>query len=174
MAHGLAPTRILHGNRQRGLADSGRETVPDRPAIAPRSDARPEEGAADRRLVAYVVRAPGREGDVPGAELVATLRGFLGRQLPEYMVPSGFVFLDRLPLTSSGKLARDALPAPGDEAVLTRAYQAPEGVIEETLASVWAEIFGLDRVGRNDHFFDLPRGPRSIFGRYRHADERNG
>ncbi len=124
------------------------------------------EGTGDRRLVAYVTTAAG-EGDdaisVDGAsptgvapgELVATLRGHLADRLPDYMVPSAFVRLEALPTTPNGKLDRGALPAPDDEAVFQRVYQAPEGELEEMLAALWSELLGLDRVGRHDDFFDL-------------------
>ncbi len=111
------------------------------------------EDAGDRRLVAYVTCAAG--ADLPASELVSTLRRHLADQLPTYMVPSAFVRLESLPLTPSGKLDRKALPASDGEAVLTRSYEAPEGEVEETLARLWAELLGLERVGRRDHFFEL-------------------
>ncbi|HXR44683.1 MAG TPA: amino acid adenylation domain-containing protein, partial [Pseudolysinimonas sp.] len=120
-----------------------------------------EDTAGDKRLVAYVTCAPAPAGDsdsdvdVPAAELVAALRRHLAEQLPEYMVPAAFVQLAALPLTPNGKLDRQALPAPGGEAVLARAYEAPRGELEETLATVWTELLGVPRVGRHDHFFEL-------------------
>ncbi len=111
--------------------------------------------AGDTRLVAYVISAAASESDAPAGELVATLRRHLADRLPEYMVPSAFVRLEALPMTPSGKLDRKALPAPDGESVLTRVYEAPQGRIEETLATVWAELLGLERVGRHDHFFEL-------------------
>src|SRR5688572_9121797 len=117
-----------------------------------------EDSGGDKRLVAYVTggAAPGeRDGDVPVAELVAALRRHLAEQLPEYMVPPAFVRLAALPLTPNGKLDRDALPAPDGEAVVARAYEAPRGEVEEVLATIWAELLGLPRVGRHDHFFEL-------------------
>ncbi len=110
--------------------------------------------ARDKRLIAYLTTMP-RGGDAPAGELVAALRQHLADQLPEYMVPSAFVRLEALPLTANGKLDRKALPAPDSGAVLARAYEAPRGTMEETLATVWAELLGLDRVGRRDHFFEL-------------------
>ncbi|PJG49978.1 non-ribosomal peptide synthetase, partial [Bradyrhizobium forestalis] len=75
--------------------------------------------------------------------------------LPDYMVPSAFVRLAALPLTVNGKLDRKALAAPDDEAYAHRAYEPPQGEIEITLAQIWAELLGVERVGRHDHFFAL-------------------
>jgi acyl carrier protein len=69
-------------------------------------------------------------------------------------VPSLYVSLYRLPLTDSGKLDRKALPAPDAEAYETREHEPPQGETEAMLATIWAEILKLDRVGRNDNFFD--------------------
>ncbi|HEU4556446.1 MAG TPA: amino acid adenylation domain-containing protein, partial [Longimicrobium sp.] len=104
-----------------------------------------DDDTGDRRLVAYVV------GD---AEAEA-LRDLLRRTLPEYMVPSAFVFLDALPLTANGKLDRKALPAPEGDAYTRQSYEAPLGEVEAALAGIWGEVLGLDRVGRWDHFFEL-------------------
>jgi non-ribosomal peptide synthetase component F len=110
-----------------------------------------EDAPGDTRLVAYVTSADGADE----SELVATLRGFLGERLPEYMVPSAIVRLASLPLTPSGKLDRRALPAPGADAVAARSYEAPRGELEATLARHWSELLGVERVGRQDHFFEL-------------------
>ena len=108
-----------------------------------------EEAGGDKRLVAYVVAEP-------GAVLApAQLRAILAQALPEYMVPSAFVELEALPLTPNGKLDRRALPAPDREAVVARAYAAPQGAVEEALASIWQDLLGLEKVGRQDHFFEL-------------------
>ena len=106
-----------------------------------------EDVPGDMRLVAYVTVR--REIDI------ADLRAHLSRQLPDYMVPSAFVVLDALPLSSNGKLDRKALPKPDAQAVAARAYAAPHGAIEQTLATIWADMLGVERVGRNDSFFDL-------------------
>ncbi|MCH7345982.1 condensation domain-containing protein, partial [Pelomonas sp. CA6] len=103
-----------------------------------------------KRLVAYVV------GQRDDEKLdVDTLRQALAGELPGYMVPSAFVRLDALPLTPNGKVDRRALPAPeaGDHA--QRAYEAPQGELEEQLAALWAEVLQLPRVGRHDNFFEL-------------------
>jgi acyl carrier protein len=63
--------------------------------------------------------------------------------------------LDGLPRTPNGKLDRKSLPAPGDEACARRGYEAPQGEIEQSLANLWQELLGVERVGRHDNFFDL-------------------
>ncbi|WP_422393456.1 amino acid adenylation domain-containing protein [Mycetohabitans endofungorum] len=102
----------------------------------------------DKRLVAYVQA----EADEP---LASTLRTQVAARLPEYMVPSAFVRLDAWPLTPNGKLDRRALPAPDDAALAHQAYEAPQGELETTLATIWAELLGVERVGRHDSFFAL-------------------
>ncbi|MEV5412746.1 amino acid adenylation domain-containing protein [Thermopolyspora sp. NPDC052614] len=88
--------------------------------------------------------------------LVPRLRAKLREQLPDYMVPSSFVFLDALPLTPNGKIDRAALPAPDGGREQTRAvYVAPRTPVEEVLAAIWAETLGVERVGVDDDFFDL-------------------
>ncbi|HEV3051303.1 MAG TPA: amino acid adenylation domain-containing protein, partial [Longimicrobium sp.] len=104
-----------------------------------------EDVAGDRRLVAYVI------GGVEADEL----REHLHRELPEYMLPAAFVVLQALPLTANGKLDRKALPAPEGDAYARRSYEAPLGEVETALAEIWAEVLGVDRVGRWDHFFEL-------------------
>ncbi len=111
-----------------------------------------EDTAGDRRVVAYVVG----EGSAPALD-PAGLRAFAKERLPEYMVPSAFVRLAALPLTSNGKLDRRALPAPGAEALAGREYVAPRGPVEEAIAGVFAEVLDLPaaRVGAHDGFFEL-------------------
>jgi len=65
------------------------------------------------------------------------------------------VKLDAMPLTPNGKVDRKALPAPDAEALVTHAYEAPQGPVEEVLAGIWQDLLGVERVGRHDSFFDL-------------------
>ncbi|RDI58948.1 amino acid adenylation domain-containing protein, partial [Nocardia pseudobrasiliensis] len=96
------------------------------------------------RLVAYVVPT--------GSLSVAQVKSELSQALPSYMVPSAFVVLDALPLNANGKLDRKALPEPEFEAT---AFRAPSTPIEEVVASVYADVLGVDRVGADDDFFAL-------------------
>ncbi|MDN7742130.1 amino acid adenylation domain-containing protein [Burkholderia gladioli] len=103
---------------------------------------------ADKRLVAYVVAKHDEQ-------LIGAIRDHLAAQLPDYMVPTAFVRLDALPLSPNGKLDRRALPAPDSSALARQAYEAPQGEIECALAEIWAELLGVERVGRHDSFFAL-------------------
>jgi amino acid adenylation domain-containing protein len=110
--------------------------------------------AADQRqetqLVAYVVTA------TPQRVTPSELRAYLGDHLPSALVPSVFVFLDKLPLMPNGKVDRWALPAPKDDRPeLDESYLAPRTPVEERLAALWAEAFGVNRVGIHDNFFAL-------------------
>jgi acyl carrier protein len=71
------------------------------------------------------------------------------------MVPAAYVVLESLPLTANGKLDRQALPAPEGDAYARKQYEAPQGEIEQTLASVWQALLAVERVGRHDNFFEL-------------------
>ncbi|UZE89389.1 amino acid adenylation domain-containing protein [Pseudomonas viciae] len=99
-----------------------------------------------KRLVAYLCGEPAAAGQ---------LRAELLSRLPEHMVPSAFVVLDALPLTPNGKLDRRALPEPDQDAYASRAYEAPEGRVEQILAEIWQALLGIERIGRHDGFFEL-------------------
>jgi nonribosomal peptide synthetase DhbF len=105
-----------------------------------------EDRPGDRRLVAYVVPAPGQEADP------VAVRRFAAGQLPDYMVPM-VVPIERLPLTPNGKLDRRALPAPdyGEAA----AYVPPRTDHEKAVARVWREVLGAERIGALSNFFEL-------------------
>ncbi|WP_069170191.1 non-ribosomal peptide synthetase [Streptomyces griseus] len=105
-----------------------------------------EDTSGDRRLVAYVVGAPGTRPDD------AALARRVGRALPAYMVPSAFVGLDALPLNANGKTDRRALPAPRATAAAGR---APRTAYEEVLAGLFADVLGVAAVGTDDNFFAL-------------------
>src|SRR5262249_12337892 len=113
-----------------------------------------EVTSGDKRLVAYYtgteVNGEGKEGI--GAE---QLRIHLAANLPEYMLPAAYVWLESLPLTPNGKLDRKALPAPEADAYGAHSYEEPVGEIETALAGIWAEVLKLERVGRRDNLFDL-------------------
>ncbi|SCL70738.1 non-ribosomal peptide synthetase [Micromonospora peucetia] len=110
-----------------------------------------EDTPGDRRLVAYSVVDEQVELPRPGQ-----VRAALARTLPEYMIPSAFVPLARLPLTVNGKLDKRALPAPDRTVTATdRPYLAPRTEVEERLAAIWAELLGLERIGVEDGFFDV-------------------
>ena len=104
----------------------------------------------DRRLVAYLVSG------APQPPTASQLRAFLGERLPTYMVPAVFALLDALPIGPTGKVNLAALPEPNwsqdeDE----RPYRAPRSATERSLAAIWSELLGAERVGLDDNFFDL-------------------
>jgi amino acid adenylation domain-containing protein len=106
-----------------------------------------EDQPGDRRLAAYVAGAAGIDP--------AVLRSSLAERLPDYMVPSHVVILEALPRTPNGKVDRRALPAPVPKSPRTGAPVAPRTALERTIAAVWAEVLGVERVGVEDNFFDL-------------------
>jgi amino acid adenylation domain-containing protein len=105
---------------------------------------------SEKRLVAYVV--PKRQQTCTRSEL----NSFLRQKLPDYMLPSAFVFLDGLPLNPNGKVDRKSLPAPGwTRPGIEETFVAPRNGVERAIAGIWAEVLKLDRVGIHDNFFDL-------------------
>ncbi|MBH8563641.1 amino acid adenylation domain-containing protein [Nostoc sp. CENA67] len=109
-----------------------------------------EDNPGDKRLVAYIVS---RSGQKPTTD---ELRQFLKQKLPEYMVPSAFVFLDTLPLTPNGKIDRRALKAPDYSTPdLAATFVAPHTPIQQQIADIWASILKLEQVGIYDNFFAL-------------------
>jgi acyl carrier protein len=121
----------------------------DHPQVAHVAVALREDVPGDKRLIGYVVPA----GAPPS---VADLRDYLVARIPPYMVPSGWVFLDELPLSASGKVQRAALPAPDLRAsAVDRAFIPPATAVEQAVADIFAEILSESRVGRDDDFFLL-------------------
>jgi acyl carrier protein len=108
-----------------------------------------EDEPGDKRLVAYVVTALDRSFSA------RALREHARAKLPEYMVPSVLVELERLPLTSNGKVDRRSLPAPDAAHVLEKDQQQPRTPVEDLLASIWANVLKIEQVGIRDNFFDL-------------------
>ena len=136
-------------------ARDGEAARPSPGQTASAQSARSRMREAEKRLVAYFTV----KGEaVPDAQ---ELRLHLKESLPEYMVPTAYVLLGSLPLTSSGKVDRRALPDP--EAVTPEAqYVAPATPTEEVLAQIWAEVLQVDQVGAEDNFFEL--GGHSLLG----------
>jgi len=109
-----------------------------------------EDEPGNNRLVAYVV--PHQQPEFS----VSDLRNCLKEKLPEYMVPSAFVQLKALPLTPNGKVDRQALPAPDTvRPELEGRFVAPRTPIEETIAKIWTQVLGLERISIYDNFFEL-------------------
>ena len=119
-------------------------------AVRAQKDARGEA-----QLVAYVVATPGRSCDA------GALRDFLDARLPAYMIPAGFVFLDRMPLNAHGKVDRLALVAPRDGIrAAERRFVAPRTATEQALVRIFIEVLDVDDVGIHDNFFE--RGGHSL------------
>ncbi|MCJ0657078.1 non-ribosomal peptide synthase/polyketide synthase [Pseudomonas aeruginosa] len=101
-----------------------------------------------RQLVGYVVL------ESEGGDWREALAAHLAKSLPEYMVPAQWLALERMPLSPNGKLDRKALPAP-EVSVAQAGYSAPRNAVERTLAEIWQDLLGVERVGLDDNFFSL-------------------
>ena len=109
-----------------------------------------EDSPGDIRLVAYVRLENGSDRDQ------SELRSHLRSSLPEYMLPSAFVFIENMPMTANGKVDRSRLPAPDRLRPDLRAkYVAPRHALEKVLVGVWAQVLNLESVGVEDNFFEL-------------------
>ena len=109
-----------------------------------------EDASGGKRLIAYVAASE----DLPPA--TSEMRDYLKRTLPEYMVPSAFVVLESLPLTATGKVDRNALPAPEQvRPELDQVYVAPRTAVEEVLCGIFSEVLEVEPVGVWDNFFEL-------------------
>ena len=105
------------------------------------------DGPSGKQLAAYLVADD-------SSELKDALKAHLKVHLPEFMVPSHFVLLEKMPLSANGKLDRRALPKP-DVSQARQAYVAPSTELEQQLAAIWAEVLTLEQVGMTDDFFEL-------------------
>jgi acyl carrier protein len=142
--------RIDHQVKVRGFrielgeieaALNGHEAVRDAVVLAR------EDTPQDKRIVAYVVA----QSEPPRSD---ELQSFLREKLPEYMLPSAFVLLDALPFLPNGKIDRGALPPPESlRPELEANYTAPRDDLEQTIAAVWQEVLGAQKVGVHDNFF---------------------
>ena len=109
-----------------------------------------EDEAGNKGLVAYLIL---NQKELPP---VSEVRGFLKQRLPDYMVPSAYVFLDSFPQTPNGKLDINSLETPGSQSrERARAFESPRNVLEQQLARIWEKVLGIRPVGVTDNFFDL-------------------
>ena len=106
-----------------------------------------KDTTGSQRLVAYVETMAGYQED--------TLRKYLSSQLPEYMVPSVLVEVDKIPLTSNGKVNKKALPELDGAVLLSTAYAAPETILQKKLVKIWETLLGIEQVGIHHNFFEL-------------------
>ncbi|HEY6351655.1 MAG TPA: thioester reductase domain-containing protein, partial [Candidatus Angelobacter sp.] len=114
-----------------------------------------EEVGGEQRLVAYYTIGEAEGQGERGGVRAQELRDYLSESLPEYMVPGGYVRLEKLPLRGNGKVDREALPAEEEEGYAVGGYESPEGEVETRVAGIWAEVLKVERVGRGDNFFTL-------------------
>ncbi|HVG91097.1 MAG TPA: non-ribosomal peptide synthetase, partial [Alphaproteobacteria bacterium] len=109
-----------------------------------------EDAPGDKRIAAYIVP---RSGNAPA---VSELRNHLKCRLPDYMLPSVFVILESMPLSETGKIDRDTLPAPEQSRpALEQSYAVPTTALERVLADIYSEVLKIERVGADDSFFEL-------------------
>jgi len=109
-----------------------------------------EDDPGEKRIVAYIVTSDRNPIEI------SSLREFLRKDIPEYMVPSHFVFLESLPMTPNNKIDRKSLPKPGGEMLSPHSvYEEPKTPVEEMLSNIWCDVLGLIKVGRKDNFFEL-------------------
>ncbi|MDV3058204.1 non-ribosomal peptide synthetase [Pseudomonas paracarnis] len=111
-----------------------------------------QEGANGKHLVGYLVAA---DATLEPSEQLERVKQRLRTELPEYMVPLHWLWLDRLPLNANGKLDRKALPALEIGQLHSQDYVTPRTELEATLAAIWAEVLRVERVGVRDNFFEL-------------------
>ncbi|CAM4414138.1 MAG: Linear gramicidin synthase subunit B [Legionellaceae bacterium] len=107
-------------------------------------------------LAAYITTKKALETEEEKGELIEQLRARITQQLPSYMLPNYFVFLDKIPLLHSGKLDRRALKIPNEYfRAKHEMYEAPTSETECIIENIWTNLLNINKVGRNDHFFHL-------------------
>lgn len=133
----------------------------DLPAVKDKVVMARQDGPGEKQLACYVVPSDAHQG--PQDELLNTVREHLRAKLPAYMVPTGFVVMNELPLTANGKIDRRALPAPtAQTSALKAEHVAPRNTIERALAAIWGRVLNASDIGIHDDFFDL--GGHSLIG----------
>ncbi|MCC7501656.1 MAG: amino acid adenylation domain-containing protein [Flavobacteriales bacterium] len=123
------------------------------------------EGHGEKQLACYVVPEDVRTVNEPAAQdrLITALREHLRSRIPEHMVPAAFVVMERFPLNPNGKVDKKALPIPQYRTQTLRVdHVAPRDAMERSLASIWSQLLGLERVSVHDNFFEL--GGHSLIG----------
>ena len=105
------------------------------------------DGDGTKRLTAYIVS----QKEIT----VSELRSYLAGKLPDYMIPSYFVQIEKVPLTPNGKIDKKALNKYGTKLASGSTYQEPRNAVEEKIAAVWTEALNLDKVGIHDNYFEL-------------------
>jgi amino acid adenylation domain-containing protein len=116
-----------------------------------------EEPAGDKYLCAYIIpKGTGAKNDLKNPDTVE-LRNYLAQFLPDYMIPSYLVYIDKIPLTPNGKVNRKCLPAPGCQTPVGEEYAAPRNHVEEKLQEIWSEILHVERgtISIDSSFFHL-------------------
>lgn len=106
-----------------------------------------EDGSGNKYLAAYLV--------MENEEKISELREQLMEKLPEYMVPSYYVPVNKLPETLNGKIDRNALPVPDMGRQINIGFEPPQTGLEQQIAQIWGEVLRVDRIGANDNFFEL-------------------
>lgn len=133
----------------------------DLPGVKDKVVAARQDGPGEKQLACYIVPSETHTG--AHDELLNTAREHLRAKLPLYMVPTGFMVLNELPLTANGKIDRRALPMPtAQTSALKAEHVAPRNTIERALAAIWSKVLNASDVGIHDDFFDL--GGHSLIG----------
>ncbi len=114
------------------------------------------DSSGNKRLIAYIVQK------IAHATTTAEFRDYLKDKLPDYMIPSLFVFLDVMPLNASGKIDRKALPEPGLTEDVQKDYEPPRSPSEYLLAELWCSILQLPKISIHSNFFEI--GGHSLLG----------